>query len=984
VVQPFEYVEQVVPEPIDLAVVRLEDERREQEGAPYRFAIPNRVGITPDTNGTWEHLDDETLLWRLQITSPEALSLNLGFTRYFMPPDGSLFIYAANHTEVLDPFTDEDNERHGQLWTPLLHSDDIVMELTIPASQLGQLQLELGSINHGYRGLKPLVKDKGIGDSAWCNVNAACPEGDPWRNQIRSIAMVTYGGSAQCTGALLNNTANDCKPYFLTAYHCGIDVGVAPTIVVYWKYETSTCGGTTGPLSYNQTGAIFRSSHIDSDFALVELDDDPDPAFNVYFAGWDRGTAAPSSGVAIHHPKGDLKKISFEYDPVTITSYAGTSSPGNGTHLRVADWDYSGTDEGTTEQGSSGCPLFNQDKRVVGQLHGGLAACGNDKADWFGRFYKSWTGGGTPSTRLSDWLDPIGSGVTSLDGMDCGCLVTSPDDDCVGQGSVLTIMWDSECNSGDDVKIELYKGDLFERTITADTDDDGSYDWPVPDDDSLTSDCDYRVKITSTLSSACYCYSSYFCIAAPPRVQDISVFTTEGSTAAIALVATDEGCPESPGVLAYSITSLPGYGNLSDPCAGAITDAPYTLAGNGDKVVFTPEPDYLGLDSFQFKADDGGSPPSGGDSNVATVSISVGGAIYAASMDNDPGWSASGEWQWGEPAGQGGLPNGNPDPLSGYTGLNVYGINLNGDYSTAVRGPYYLSTQAIDCSEYSDVHLRFYRWLNSDYQPYVYATVEVSNDGSTWAHAWENDGPPAVTDDSWQFVEYDISSVANNQPTMYIRWGHRVARGSARAYSGWNIDEVEVTGRRMHMVLGDFGLDNLWMYQNLPGKSNSDLTASVSITDDPWGNSSYSYEWEIVLPADVSLAPVTVDGGGAGDAYWTFAARGCDEPGGLSDSGQTFTVRVTVTGDDYGNTGQAEVEFGIALLGDVNNDAIINVADRSIANVFWRTGSAGPYTLRDCDVNSDGIINMADRSIANAVWRGVVGQKSVSTPCPLR
>jgi hypothetical protein len=725
-----------------------------------------------------------------------------------MPPNASLFIYSADHNEVLGAFTEKDNEQHGQLWTPLIHSDDIVVELTIPTSQLDQLQLELGSINHGYRGLKPPHKDKGIGDSGLCNVNVACPEGAPWSDQIRSVAMVTYGGSAQCTGVLLNNTAKDCKPYFLTAYHCGIDVGVAPTIVVYWKYEASTCGGTTGPLSNTQTGAIFRSGHINSDFTLVELDDGPDPAFDVYFAGWDRGSAPPSTGTAIHHPKGDLKKISFEYDPVTVTSYGQIPSPGNGTHLRVADWDYGGTDEGTTEPGSSGCPLFNQDKRVVGQLHGGHAACGNNQADWFGRFYESWTGGGTSSTRLSDWLDPGSSGVTYLDGINCMCLVTSPDGGCVGQGTVLTIAWDSECNSGDDVKIELFKGDSLNRTITAGTGDDGLYDWLIPDDGSLTSDCDYSVKITSTLNSACYCDSSYFCIAAPPRVQDISVFTTEGSTATITLMATDEGCPESPGVLAYSITSLPGHGNLSDPCAGAITGAPYTLAGNGSEVVFTPEPEYLGLDSFQFKADDGGSPPSGGDSNVATVLMSIGGAIYAASMDNEPGWSASGEeWQWGEPAGQGGLSNGNPDPASGYTGSNVYGVNLNGDYSTGIGGPYYLMTQAIDCSEYTDVHLRFYRWLNSDYQPFVYATVEVSSDGSIWTVVWGNGGPPAVTDDSWQFVEYDISSVADDQPTVYIRWGHHVASSSAYAYSGWNIDDVEVVGTLWYSPPGDFDAD---------------------------------------------------------------------------------------------------------------------------------------------------------------------------------
>ncbi|UCF42280.1 MAG: SBBP repeat-containing protein [Planctomycetota bacterium] len=185
-------------------------------------------------------------------------------------------------------------------------------------------------------------------------------------------------------------------------------------------------------------------------------------------------------------------------------------------------------------------------------------------------------------------------------------------------------------------------------------------------------------------------------------------------------------------------------------------------------------------------------------------------------------------------------------------------------------------------------------------------------------------------------------------------------------------------------VLADLELDNSWTYQSLPGQSNSDLTAGVSITDDPMSNSTYSYAWEIVLPEDVSLAPTTTAGGGAGDTSWTLAARGCDEPAGLSDSGQTFKVRVRITGDDYGNTGVAEAEFGIALLGDVSNDGVVNVADRSIANAFWRTGSAGAYTLRDCDVNCDGVVNVADRSIANAIWRGTLGQNSVSVPCPLR
>jgi hypothetical protein len=179
-------------------------------------------------------------------------------------------------------------------------------------------------------------------------------------------------------------------------------------------------------------------------------------------------------------------------------------------------------------------------------------------------------------------------------------------------------------------------------------------------------------------------------------------------------------------------------------------------------------------------------------------------------------------------------------------------------------------------------------------------------------------------------------------------------------------------------------IDNLWMYENLPGQTGSNLTASVSITDDPVSNSSYTYEWEFILPSDVNAAPTTMAGGEANDALWTFAARGCDEPVALSDSGQPFTVRVIAIGNDYGNMGTAEIQFGIALFGDINNDTFVNLKDRQMVNDFWQIGPATGLTLRDCDVNCDDVVNLKDRSITNDIWQGEVGQNSVSSPCPFR
>ena len=167
--------------------------------------------------------------------------------------------------------------------------------------------------------------------------------------------------------------------------------------------------------------------------------------------------------------------------------------------------------------------------------------------------------------------------------------------------------------------------------------------------------------------------------------------------------------------------------------------------------------------------------------------------IYQANMDGDPGWTASGQWAYGDPAGLGGVNYGYPDPNAGYTGTNVYGVNLTGDYIAAAGGPYYVTTPAINCAGNTAVTLDFMRWLNTDYAPYAYATVDVSNNGIAWTNIYTNPSGTEVTDSSWHHMTYSLGAVADNQPTVYVRWGYQID-GNAYAYSGWNIDDVSVTG----------------------------------------------------------------------------------------------------------------------------------------------------------------------------------------------
>ncbi|MBK9127920.1 MAG: agmatine deiminase family protein [Phycisphaerales bacterium] len=189
-----------------------------------------------------------------------------------------------------------------------------------------------------------------------------------------------------------------------------------------------------------------------------------------------------------------------------------------------------------------------------------------------------------------------------------------------------------------------------------------------------------------------------------------------------------------------------------------------------------------------------GDGNSGADDSNANFTITANGprVIYGFPLNTSPGWTTQGQWAFGQPTGQGGTQHGFPDPASGFTGTNVYGVNLSGDYSTTVGGPWYVTTGPLDLDGVTSVKLRFRRWLNSDFQPYVYAYVEGSSNGTTWATIWQN-GTAEIAENTWSLQEYNIAALADNQPAFRLRWGYRVG-SSAWAYSGWNIDDVELIG----------------------------------------------------------------------------------------------------------------------------------------------------------------------------------------------
>jgi len=321
-----------------------------------------------------------------------------------------LMVYSSDYSNIVRPFDRLDVTPEAELWTPVVGGEEIVVEVYVTTAQRPQLQLHLSQIGSGYRffGAGPTANVGLDGGSGPCQVDVVCPGSSAWINEIPCVAAISSGGSIFCTGFMVNNTAQDGRNFFITANHCGVTSGAS--LVCYWNYQRPVCGAGTGPLTMFNTGAAFRASYLQSDVTLVELNATPNPAWGVTYAGWDRSGTNATSSCGIHHPSGDDKKISFENQATITTSYLGTSQPGNGSHVCVIDWD-----SGTTEPGSSGSPLFDQNHRVIGQLHGGYSACGVNLADWYGGFALSWTGGGSNSTRLSNWLDPLGTGAMTVD-----------------------------------------------------------------------------------------------------------------------------------------------------------------------------------------------------------------------------------------------------------------------------------------------------------------------------------------------------------------------------------------------------------------------------------------------------------------------------------------------------------------------------------------------------------------------------------------
>ena len=410
---------------VDKGILSKEDEENEKRGNPMRLAIFQPAYYNMNNAGRVDTFADGSLIWRINLHSPGALATTVHLTDLNIPQEAEIYIYDPSHTTILGKYSMQDSSfltNDGDFLSQELLSEELILEYYEPANSSFKGSFTIANIGHFYRDNSAIMKGNHGNAEGKCHPDVVCQEGQGWQSQIDAVVFITitvtqgiHAGTYFCSGAMINNTRQDKTPYVLTADHCGTE-GTVASFKFYFQYQANACKSTSGFAGYAVTGADIKARGNEknsSDFMLLQIKGTiPEVVKNsLYFAGWDANNSRPTVGACIHHPKGDFKKIS-----IPASSYNENRYP----RMWGIRWKLGINNQGTTEGGSSGAPLFNANKRIAGQLYGGTSSCSDQNgADFYGKLSYSWNNNGTQDAakKLKPWLDPDNTGKLVLDGI---------------------------------------------------------------------------------------------------------------------------------------------------------------------------------------------------------------------------------------------------------------------------------------------------------------------------------------------------------------------------------------------------------------------------------------------------------------------------------------------------------------------------------------------------------------------------------------
>ena len=410
----------------DNEILMSEAERNDKMGLMSLYGKLSRMDISAMDAGTWSNLPNGDRVWQLRFKSPGAMGVGVCFNNFYLPEGATISLYNADRTQFDGPYTSEENESHGYFRTGEVFGQEAILEYYEPAGVTSSPRLGILGFGHFFRFIDSPIVNRG--GSEPCQVDVNCPEGSTFTNQRQSVVRLSLaadGGFGLFTVSIVNNLAYDCRKFVLTAMHCTIDSNDADLLLssIRFNYQRSGCGTGSASATQQKTGLFLIADSNDgggdsgSDFALLEMEDEIPAAYNVYYAGWNAEATTPTTGelgwkvIGIHHPSGDVKKISASNNVVSGTWGASNN------HWRVR-WMETETNWGVTEGGSSGSPIYNNKYQIVGTLTGGGSLCASPTLeDFYGKMDKHWNGNPNAANQdLQDWLDPSDTNVLTCEG----------------------------------------------------------------------------------------------------------------------------------------------------------------------------------------------------------------------------------------------------------------------------------------------------------------------------------------------------------------------------------------------------------------------------------------------------------------------------------------------------------------------------------------------------------------------------------------
>lgn len=422
-------------EPIDNQSALWRSQQDNEDFKSLEFAHKFYVNISPKNSGVTFTTLDGTKVWRVGLRSSKAYSLNILFSKFNVPEGAQLFVYNADQSEILGSFTHHNNSDVGMLPIQPIEGDEVIVEYQEPANASFNGEVEIGEINHDFMGIFRATEPRDPKQS--CHPNIVCYPEDIEAGS--GVVAIIINGNTYCTAALINNVDNDGTPYLITASHCiNNDYGynnkqswkdygakgewhydkVAGSIVAFFGYQSPNCNSEIRgnvQMTMASLDSVFVSER--HDISLLRFKETPPAEYQPYYLGWNatnNSNETPYHG--IHHPNGGIKKVAVEEDRLAIGSF-GTAPPYNmepQAHWAVRAWDVA-----ATEGGSSGSPLLDNKKRIVGTLTGGESHCSGPKGpDLYASLNKVWEYTDTIITinPLKSILDPNNTGTLTIDG----------------------------------------------------------------------------------------------------------------------------------------------------------------------------------------------------------------------------------------------------------------------------------------------------------------------------------------------------------------------------------------------------------------------------------------------------------------------------------------------------------------------------------------------------------------------------------------